>query len=304
MRGSWRSARIAAIALAVAVLLAGCSEQPRPLPSATSLPAGVDASLIQLRSDVAAREAQVRVHNGNDEPVTITRLRVDDPRFARAAARALPHTTTVGPGATVDIRIQLPPMACEGDLTQLGPSPTVTSAAPTVTMHYSLGESAAVAVSPLAEPTPFIAAMHERECRARALGAAAGVTLSSFTPSEPGVPADLALTIAPTGKGAARIVGIETTNLLTFDAGAGTTAEVFDIGVDVAEGDTESTVVHLPLVPLRCDAHAVQEDKRGTIFTVIVDLDGDGAGEIELAASEDMRGEILTWVGKWCGFGS
>jgi hypothetical protein len=56
-------------------------------------------------------------------------------------------------------------------------------------------------------------------------------------------------------------------------------------------------------VPLRCDPHAVQEDKRGTIFTLEVELDG-VPGEIELAASEDMRGSILTWVSNWCGFGS
>ena len=61
-------------------------------------------------------------------------------------------------------------------------------------------------------------------------------------------------------------------------------------------------VVSLPLVPLRCDPHAVQEDKRGTIFTLAVELDGD-PGEIELAAPEDLRGRILTWVGAWCGFG-
>ena len=60
--------------------------------------------------------------------------------------------------------------------------------------------------------------------------------------------------------------------------------------VAVAAGDTDPLAVHLPLVPLRCDPHAVQEDKRGTVFTLEVEVDGE-PGEIELAASEDMRGQ-------------
>ena len=42
----------------------------------------------------------------------------------------------------------------------------------------------------------------------------------------------------------------------------------------------------MPLVPFRCDPHAVQEDKRGTIFDVRVEVDGE-PGEIELAAAEE-----------------
>ena len=61
-------------------------------------------------------------------------------------------------------------------------------------------------------------------------------------------------------------------------------------------------MVVLPLVPLRCDPHVVQEDKRGTIFTIEVEIDG-SKGAIELPAPEDLRGQILTWVAPWCGFG-
>ena len=54
--------------------------------------------------------------------------------------------------------------------------------------------------------------------------------------------------------------------------------------------------------PVRCDPHVVQEDKRGTIFDVRVELDGE-PGQVELFVGEDMRGRILTWVAEWCGFG-
>ena len=58
----------------------------------------------------------------------------------------------------------------------------------------------------------------------------------------------------------------------------------------------------VPIVPLRCDPHAVMEDKRGTVFDVRVEVDG-ASGVIEVAAPEAMRGEILRWVADWCGFG-
>ena len=47
----------------------------------------------------------------------------------------------------------------------------------------------------------------------------------------------------------------------------------------------------------------MQEDKRGTIFDLEVEIDGE-PGEIELAASEELRGRMLTWVADWCGFGA
>jgi len=44
------------------------------------------------------------------------------------------------------------------------------------------------------------------------------------------------------------------------------------------------------------------EDKRGTVFNVLVEVDG-ASGVVEVAAPEAMRGEILRWVADWCGFG-
>ena len=118
----------------------------------------------------------------------------------------------------------------------------------------------------------------------------------------PGEPAVLTLAIEPTGRAAARIDGIQTTNLITFADAADGTLDTYPIDVDVTQAETDPVEVRLPLVPLRCDAHAVQEDKRGTIFDLEVVVDGDPA-EIELAASEELRGRILTWVADWCGFG-
>jgi hypothetical protein len=146
----------------------------------------------------------------------------------------------------------------------------------------------------------FVAPLVVRECRAALLAAAADVELTGFVPSPAGVPADLELTVTPTGKASAAITAIARTNLLTFE---GADDDLYALDVAVADGDTDPIVVHLPLVPFRCDPHAVQEDKRGTVFDLVVEVPGDD-GHIELAASEDMRGRILTWVTQWCGYGT
>jgi hypothetical protein len=332
-------ALVGALAALALVLSACAGDLPRPRPSATALPTGVSASIVQLRSDVADRQAQLQVHNSSEEVLLISAVRVDDPRFAGVGRRITSRTSSIAPGATVDIRIQLPLMKCtadDGSLLTPTPTPTPTpepvpqatatagpSATPggsptptpsstatitgppsttTVTVHYQLGASIAVATEPVVEPVAFLADLYARECLAERLSKAASLTISSFTPSPAGQPADLALNILPTGNGVARIVGIETTNLLTFDQGAGATADLYPIGVDAAAAGPP-VVVHLPLVPLRCDAHAVQEDKRGTVFTIAVELDGE-PGEIELPVPADIKGQILTWIGRWCGFGS
>ena len=171
-----------------------------------------------------------------------------------------------------------------------------------VTFDYSTGGDPVEVTAPLPDPVGFMAPLHERECRAALLAKAADLAFTGFTPSAAGAPATLELTVRPTGAGAAVIRGIQTTNLLTFGQAAGDTADTYPLDLEVTAADTAPVVVSLPLVPLRCDPHAVQEDKRGTIFTIAVELDG-APGEIELAAPEDLRGKILTWVGAWCGFG-
>lgn len=337
---------LGAAVLAFAVVLSGCAgDVPRPRPSATALPTGVSASIVQLRSDVADRQVQLQVHNDSDDVLEIAAVRVDDPRFAGVGRRVSNRTSTIAPGATVDIRVQLPLMKCTADgsdfpLPSPTPTPTPTdepvpmatataepgsSASPTpsptpgstiteppstttVTVHYQLGASIAVATEPVAEPVAFLDDLYARECLAERVAKTASLTIPSFTPSAAGQPADLALSIRPTGIGTgdARIVGIRATNLLTFDAGAGVTAADFPIGVD-AGATSPPMVVHVPLVPLRCDAQAVQqvvrEDNRGTAFTIDLQLDGE-PGQIELPAPADVKAQILTWVGQWCGFGS
>jgi hypothetical protein len=293
-----RGAATAAAAL-LALALSACApggEAPNgeATPPSTGLPDGVTVELQQGRSDVAARQAQVVVRNGTDETLVVGSVEVDDPRFAAPIVRVEERESTIGPGRTVGIRVQLPDVACAGDATGTAES--------TVLLEYTLGDDSGRASAGIEDPLGFIEPLHVRDCRADAVADAAHVSFTDFDPSPPGEPAALMLGIAPTGRSAVLISGIQTTNLITFEDGGDTALETLPIGLEVREGDTGMTEVSLPIVPIRCDPHAVQEDKRGTIFDLEVEVDGE-PGEIELAASEELRGQILTWVADWCGFG-
>ncbi len=284
----------AAVVTAAALIgLAACAPAAGPAPE-TALPDGIAVELQQLRSDVAARQAEILVTNGTDETLVIGAVSLRDPRFEEPATRVADRDSTIPPGRSVGIRVQLPPVTCDD---------VPAAAESTVDLAYTLGDSGGRASAPIDDPLDFVAPLHERECRVMLLSAAADVALTDFEPSPAGEAALLEFTITPTGAGGAGIRSIQTTNLLTFAAAGGDTADAHAIDVDLKPGATEPVVVDLPLVPLRCDPHAVQEDKRGTIFDVEVQIDGK-PGEIELAAPEDMRGRILTWVADWCGFGS
>lgn len=285
-----RAGRGVAVLLAGALTLAGCAGPQAPEPEPT-LPAGVTVELVQLRADVAPRQAQVHVTNGSDQTLTIGEVRVEDPRFEGPATRVVAgRTSTVPAGRSVDVRVQLPAVDCsapeEGE--------------PEVVLELDSAAGEVEVTASATDPLGFVAPLHERECRGERLTDAAALAFTGFQESAPGEAAVLELTVTPTGEGEATIAGVQATNLLDFGPASVDGAHPLDLAV--SPGDTEPVVVELPLVPFRCDPHAVQEDKRGTIFDVRIVLDGE-PGEIELFVGDELRGRILSWVAAWCGFG-
>ena len=106
------------------------------------------------------------------------------------------------------------------------------------------------------------------------------------------------LTATPTGAGEPiELRGIRSTNLLRFKPKDG---EFWKLGLELDAG-SEVTGVEVPLVPQRCDPHVVQEDKRGTIFTIEVEAPREGT--VELKMPPEMKARVLTWVAEWCEFG-
>jgi hypothetical protein len=303
--GAKRSAAFA-FALVAMVALAGCTAGDGGGSTAgasegvSNLPAGITVEFIQQRSDVATREARVMVTNGSDEPLVVTEVAVDDPHFDGHATRAVERTSTIPAGSTTGIRVVLPAVQCPGDGGDGGADAEAGADKATVTLDYELGDRAGEGTADLPDPLGFVSPFHERECRAAALAQAAGVSFTGFTASAAGDPATLELTVAPTGSAAAVIDEIQPTNLIIF-AGSFAASDPFALDVHLSAGDSASVVVDVPIMPARCDPHAVQEDKRGTIFDVGVEVGGHD-GEIELKVPEEMRGHILTWVAEWCGF--
>ena len=128
---------------AVALALAACAPGTTTADSTpVGLPEGVTAQLVQLRSDVAARQAQVELHNGSDLDLTIGSLAVSDPRFEGDATRVLERDSLVRAGATVDIRIQLPEVDCDA------PDDGVS----TLAFTYSADEGPQQTETPIADP--------------------------------------------------------------------------------------------------------------------------------------------------------
>ena len=275
---------------ALLLALAGCSGTQASGPEPT-LPAGVTVELVQLRADVAPRQAQVHVTNGSDETLTIGQVRVDDPRFEGPAMRVVADRTSIVPaGRSVDVRVQLPSVDCSAP----------DDAEPEVVLELVGDDGAASVTASATDPLGFVAPLHERECRGERLTDAAGLEFTGFEESAPGEAAVLELTVTPTGEAEATIAGVQATNLLDF--GQASVDGAYPLDLSIAATDTEPVVVEIPLVPFRCDPHAVQEDKRGTIFDVRVVVDGE-PGEIELFVGDELRGRILSWVAVWCGFG-
>lgn len=289
-----RAGAVAAVAclltMALALALGGCgAAEPDPMPS---VPAGVSVALEQLRSDVAARQVQARVTNGSDSAITVGGVRIDDDRFDGPSRRVVAdRVSTVPAGSSVDIRVQLAPVDCS--------APDEGAARVVLELVSDSGTTEVAASAP--DPLGFLERLHARECLAERLSDAATLAFTGFAASPGGEAATLELSVAPTGDSAATLVGVERTNLIDF-AGLGEDA-LFPLHIDVADGDTAPVVVDLPIVPARCDPHVVQEDKRGTVFDVRIEIE-DEQGEIELYVGDDLRGRILSWVGAWCGFGT
>lgn len=282
MVGSGRNARGAfALVLAGALLgLAGCaSGQVAP-------PIGLEVELVQQRSDVADRTAQVRLVNGSDVDLVVTRLELRDEWFAGPAVRE--RRSTVAAGRTVDLRVDLPVSACVGEPGQ----------ADRVSEVWLALEGIGEVVVEAGDPLDFLAPLHARECLAQDAAAIAEIGVVGFDPAPAGAPGTLRIGVTPEAVGGEfELLELRTTNLLRFDLAA---SAPWALAMSIS-GQGPPTEIEVPLVPGRCDPHAVMEDKRGTVFGLLIRI-GAQEGVIELAAPAEVKAAMLAWVADWCGF--
>jgi hypothetical protein len=64
---------------------------------------------------------------------------------------------------------------------------------------------------------------------------------------------------------------------------------------------TAASVIPLRIIPNRCDAHAIAEDKRGTFFAFEVSTSDDAAGRLFVGVSDDVRASLYEYYAEYCG---
>lgn len=276
----------AGLAATIAVGVLGCAAS-----IAVELPDGVEVSVHQNRPDSEDRRLQVRVTNGTAAPLTITELAFSSPRFAEPAAYGK-EPTTIRPGGIVDLPVTLPEPVCDksaGD--------------PRVDLGFELDGAAGRASVVPTDPLVQLDGISDRDCLGETIARIAVIHEPDAIRIETiggRLVAMVDLGIVPTGSGGTlRIDAVDDTVLFAlFDATRRVPREGLPLGIQVSGSDAPSTIT-IPLVPARCDAHAVAEDKRGTLLPLRVDV-GELSGIHYLALSDALKGELYSYLGDAC----
>ena len=290
-----------AVLLAVLFLGACAAGEPKaetPAPSGgtaeTPAPTGLTASVDQARMDVAAGQVSVRLVNGSPGEVTVQGLTLHSTGFAPPMTYDR-SGIVVDAGRAVDLRVSLSDAACAG-----GPLEHEAH----LDVEFADGRSQDV-VLPAVDVEGRLADLHETECFAAETEEVAVLTL--LGPPQPrdlgGVlVADLMVQVRPQGgPGVLELVRVRNTTLLQLVDPD--TAQRHPDGLPVeatVAGTDEPRDLVLTVVPARCDAHAVAEDKQGTRFRFDVVLDG-REGTVSVAAPPEVTTALYDIVQQACG---
>jgi hypothetical protein len=252
----------------------------------------VTVTVFQTRFDYAARVLELKVANGSDAPLTITRATFESTRFAEPVS--WDRATAIPVGSARDLRVQLPDAVCDG-----GADP---SASVALDFELADGTPGSARVTP-DDPMKQLDAITAADCLVVAVERHAAISAGDALDWAPGTrsPANLDIVIAPTGAdGTLEITSARDTVLFALLAadGSPSSSESLDI---VIGPDSRETIVRLELVPNRCDPHAVAEDKRGTFFPLEVSTSEGATGTVWIPVSAGVKGELYAFVASWCG---
>lgn len=233
------------LVLTAALLLAGCSGV-----ETTDAPDGMQVHLDQSRIKRQTREVFLRVNNPTEKPVRVTAFRLTSARFDPVAWKG---DETIGAGYVRDLRFQLPQSRCGTDLDGH------------VRLDYRIGDGdtrrSTLSVDDL---YGTVGLAMDRDCARTTLDGAADLETGEPTTTTVGSQLTLTLpvTLTPTGrKDDVAFGGYESTVLFNVEPAPGRPV--------VLTGEAKD--VPLTLVPARCDAHALAEDKVGTLIGVRVE---------------------------------
>ena len=285
---------VAALSAAVLALVAGgCgggSERPEATgpasaPEDVAHPARLVLHLDQNRILRLGRTITVQVLDDADGSVTVARAEVSSDRFEEVVwtgEETFEHQ--------LQLELALPPTRCgtgsDADVTltyRLGEGPWVRSTTTATDLYGSVGQ------------------LMDRDCAEQTFTEAADLALGRHRVVGSGRDSRflLPLTIRATGdRPDVAFAGLESTVLFTVAGTPGLYPDATPL--PLTAGTTYDEV--LEIVPSRCDAHALAEDKVGTLFPVHLTAPGlPEDASFHLPISDRVRGDLRSFFAPHCG---
>jgi hypothetical protein len=277
-----RAGRATGVSAVVALLLTGCgvaAEAPEALPE------GVTASVLQSRSDVVDGRLVVQVDNGTDGDLTIDRLDVSAPGLEDGMV--LDGPKPVSAGKSVQLRLDLVPVRCDGDA---GPAK--------IGLELTTATGPAAGTVTADDPYETLPRLQETGCLAESVERIATFRLPERLRTEgagEAMRAWIDIAVEPTGgDGSLTIAQILGTTLLSAEGGLN-----WPFAAEIGAGDPPSTI-ELAVRPARCDQHAGAEDKRGTIIPLEITTSDGWSGLYELRSGPALKDDFFAYFTARC----
>jgi hypothetical protein len=250
------------------------------------LPAGLSVVVYQPRPDVALGQFAIQVVNAGDGDVEIISARLSSPDFVDDVVWT-GNGSTVLEGRKLDLRVPLPQIDCTA------------ATAPRVLLSADVGNPSELSEVEIADPYDLLPRWHAESCVGQAIAEIATVTPREVIAPDGQEPAILVIDVAPTGSpGSVEFVAVRGTTLLQ-PAESGVSTPELDLQVTLsADGPAE---LRVPLLPNRCDAHALAEDKVGTIIPFLVDAGTAEPVRWMMILPDQLKGELYAYYARYCG---
>ena len=282
-----RIATAAAVAVFAATMIICCQATSSLIES----PQGVEVSIFQPRSDISMNRLAIKFVNDGNEQLTISAATLTSNLFANDFVWKANRDATVSPGFAIDLRVDIPPVvSCDESKT-----------ATEVRFDWTVGQVSGTSVITPDDTFNILDSLHDNGCFVAAMNTVGAISAVSLTPpSQKLAPATLLISIVPTGEeGTLTINSIGSTTLLSPADSNGIRSAQLDLGVVIgAKGPFK---INVPIVPNRCDAHGIAEDKIGTRMPLFVTLADGTKGRYVLPASNQLRAQMYIFYTSYCG---
>jgi hypothetical protein len=274
-----------------------------PVPDDVAAHLGVEVG--QGRTQYADREILLEVTNGSDRTMTLLAGALHADGFGPSHL-AKDRPRALRPGTTRDVYIGLGEAECAGY--PAGPDEPVPDPAPSATITLALGEGddqgppTDVTVDDVTDTGGHLARNHAVDCARAAVGSGARLTVDADLPVETRegeLTALVTVRVEPVDGGPE--VTIDRVTETTLMANPDPSGDIAGWTGHDLEGQRTGAIT-LPVVPARCDTHAVGEDKRGTFLPVHASVGGTAQHVFYLPMPDEARADLYDFIADSCGW--